>query len=199
MSKTIDYYHFLISPFSYMAISRFNDIVKKHDLTVNYHPMAPMKVFDETGGLPPPKRHPARQRYRMDELKRWTDYLGLPMNLTPAHFPTDQTLAAQMVLAAGGASGSPQAGPLVDAMLTAVWEQEQNIADEATLIALADGVGLSGKELVASAKDDQWATAYAATTDDAIAKGVFGSPTYKLGDEYFWGQDRLDFLDRALS
>jgi len=154
-----------------------NDIVKKHNVTVNYLPMAPMKVFDETGGLPPPKRHPSRQRYRMDELKRWSSHLNLPMNLTPAHFPTDQTLAAQMVLAAGGASGKPEAGRLVDGLLTAVWAEE----------------------LVESAKDEQWSTSYADTTAAAIEKGVFGSPTYQVGEEFYWGQDRLDFLDQALS
>jgi len=199
MSQHIDYYHFLISPFSYMAIGRFNDIVKKHNVTVNYLPMAPMKVFDETGGLPPPKRHPSRQRYRMDELKRWSSHLNLPMNLTPAHFPTDQTLAAQMVLAAGGASGKPEAGRLVDGLLTAVWAEEKNIADEATLIAIADAAGLTGSELVESAKDEQWSTSYADTTAAAIEKGVFGSPTYQVGEEFYWGQDRLDFLDQALS
>ena len=198
MSQVINYYHFLISPFSYLGMKQFDAMVSKHNLTVNYLPIAPMQVFSETGGVPPAKRHPSRQRLRMDELKRWSAHLNVPMNLTPAHFPADQTLGAQMVLAAGGATGNPDAGKLVNALLTAVWAEEKNIADEDTLIACADGVGLSGSALLVSAKDDQWVKAYASTTETAIETGVMGSPTYQLGEDLFWGQDRLDFLERAL-
>ena len=200
MSHTIDYYHFLISPYSYLAIDQFNALAAKRNLVVNYLPIAPMQVFSETGGVPPAQRHPSRQRLRMDELTRWKAHLGMKdMNLTPAHFPTDQSLAAQMVLAAGGASAKPVAGTLSDALLRAVWEEEKDIADESVLTAVADGVGLPGAELLSQAKDDQWAKAYVNTTETAIATGVIGSPTYQDGDELFWGQDRIDFLDRALS
>lgn len=199
MSRTVNYYHFLISPYSYLGINAFNALVSKHNLTVNYLPIAPTQVFSETGGVPPAQRHPSRQRQRMDELKRWSEHLGLKMNLTPKHFPTDQTLGAQMVLAAGGASANPDAGKLVNALITAVWAEEKDIADEAVLIAAADASGLSGADLLATAKSDEWASAYAKTTERAIAEGVFGSPTYQLGDELYWGQDRLDFLDRALA
>ncbi len=199
MSRTVNYYHFLISPFSYMAINRFNALAADKGLTVNYLPVAPAQVFGETGGVPPAKRHISRQRMRMAELTRWSEYLGLTdMNLTPAHFPTDQTLAAQMVLAAGGASAEAAAGRLSDALLTAVWAQEKDIANEDTLVAVADSVGLSGSELIETAKDAKWAEAYTNTTQTAIDTGVFGSPTYQLGDELFWGQDRIDFLERAL-
>ncbi|WP_299875865.1 2-hydroxychromene-2-carboxylate isomerase [uncultured Cocleimonas sp.] len=199
MSKTVNYYHFLISPFSYLAIERFNALAAKHDLTVNYLPISVMDVFSELDVLPPGKRHPSLQKMRMDELKRWSGLLDLPMNFTPAHFPVDQTLAAQMVLAAGGASANPDAGKLSDAILKAVWEQEKNIADEATLIAIADSVGLEGSNLLESARDEQWANAYANTTKEALEAGVVGSPTYQLEDELYWGQDRLDFLERAIS
>ena len=198
MSKTINYYHFLISPFSYLAIERFNTIAAKHDLSVNYLPISVMDVFGELSVLPPGKRHQSLQRMRMDELKRWSSFLGLPMNLTPAHFPADQTLAAQMVYAAGGASANPNAGKLSDALLKAVWEQEKNIADEATLVEIANSVGLVGASLLESARDEQWSTHYANTTKEALENGVVGSPCYALEDELYWGQDRLDFLERAL-
>lgn len=198
MSKQIDYYHFLISPWSYLAIGRFNELKEKHSLNVRYKPINVMQTFDEMGGLPPAKRHPSRQRFRMDELKRWSAFLEVPMNFTPAHFPADQTLAAQMVYAAGGADGNVQAGLLSDAVLTACWAQEKNIADESTLAALADECGLHGSELLVAAKAAAMSDLYASTTAEAHAADVFGSPTYKLGDELFWGQDRIDFLDRAL-
>ena len=200
MSRTVNYYHFLISPYSYIAIDQFNALVKKHNLEVNYLPIAPMQVFAETGGVPPAKRHPSRQRLRMDELTRWKDHLGLKdMNLTPAHFPTDQSLAAQMVLAAGGANAKPEAAKLSDALLRVVWTEEKDIADESVLVAAADSVGLSGADLLSQAKEEQWVSAYAKTTETAIATGVIGSPTYEVGEELYWGQDRIEFLDRALS
>ncbi len=199
MSQTINYYHFLISPFSYLAIDRFNAIASKNNLTVNYLPISVMDVFGELSVLPPGKRHPSLQRMRMDELTRWSSFLGLPMNHTPAHFPVDQTLAAQMVFAAGGADANANAGKLSDALLRAVWEEEKNISDESTLIAIADSAGLAGAELLEKAKDDQWAQMYADTTKNALENGVVGSPSYQVGDELYWGQDRLDFLERALA
>jgi len=198
MSQTINYYHFLISPFSYLAINRFNAIATRHDLTINYLPISVMDVFGELSVLPPGKRHPSLQRMRMDELKRWSSFLGLPMNLTPAHFPVDQTLAAQMIFAAGGANANPDAGKLSDALLKAVWEEEKNISDESTLISIADSVGLAGAELVEKAKEEEWGALYANTTKAALETGVVGSPTYQVGEELFWGQDRLDFLEHVL-
>ncbi|MGK0272494.1 MAG: 2-hydroxychromene-2-carboxylate isomerase [Cocleimonas sp.] len=198
MSKTINYYHFLISPFSYLAIERFNAIATKHDLTVNYLPISVMDVFAELSVLPPGKRHPSLQRMRTDELKRWSSFLELPMNLAPAHFPVDQTLAAQMIFAAGGANGNPDAGKLSDALLKAVWEEEKNISDEATLVAIADSVDLVGSDLLENAKDSQWNEAYTSATKNALEMGVVGSPTYQVEDELYWGQDRLDFLERSL-
>lgn len=198
MSKTIDYYHFLISPWSYLAIKQFNALREKHDVVVNYKPIDVMQTFDNMGGLPPGKRHPSRQRFRMDELKRWSAYLQVPMNFTPAHFPADQSLAARMVYAAQGDKANAQAADFSDAVLTACWAQEKNIADESTLAELADSVGLDGSTLIEAAKEDQWAEAYQSTTQTAHSKDVFGSPTYSVDDELFWGQDRIAFLERYL-
>lgn len=198
MSKTIDYYHFLISPWSYLAIKQFNQVREQHDVVVNYKPIDVMQTFDNMGGLPPAKRHPSRQRFRMDELKRWSAYLNVPMNLTPAHFPTNQALAAQMIFAADGATGNTAAGDLSDAILTACWAEEKNISDEATLVTLADACGLGGKALLEKAKDEVYVQQLQTTTDEAHALDVFGSPTYVVDGELFWGQDRIEFLARHL-
>lgn len=198
MSRTINYYHFLISPWSYLAIKQFNQLRSKHDLAVNYKPIDVMQTFDNMGGLPPAKRHPSRQRFRMDELQRWAKFLDVPMNFTPAHFPVNQSLAAQMVFAAGGATGSTDAADLSDAVLTACWSEEKDISDETTLVAIASSCGLDGGSLLESAKQDKFAKQLQATTDEAHKLDVFGSPTYAVDGELFWGQDRIDFLDRYL-
>ena len=196
MSKTIDYYHFLVSPWSYLAIGRFNTIVGRHGATVNYKPIDVMSTFQDMGGTPLPKRHPARLRHRMQELKRWSAHLGVPMNFQPAHFPADSALASKMVLAAGNLD--LDAGALSDAVLTAVWAEERNIADPDTLVILADRCGLDGAGLLAKAGTDALAEQFTRTTAEAHAADVFGSPSYVVDGEIFWGQDRLEFLDRAL-
>lgn len=194
MSKTVDYYHFLISPWSYLAIGNFNDLKERTGITVNYLPIDVPSTFGNMGGLPPAKRHPSRQRLRMDELKRWSAYLNVPMNLTPAFFPADQTLAACMVYAAT----AEQAAALSDAILTAVWRDEKNIADSETLVSIANECGIDGKALLAAADNDAMRQKLMDVTADAHSKDVFGSPTYVLDGELFWGQDRLDFLERAI-
>ncbi len=197
MSKTIDYYHFLISPWSYLAIDRFNEIVNRHGATVNYKPIAVMPTFDQMGGVPPAKRHPSRQRFRMDELKRWSSHLNIPMNLQPAFFPADCSLASKMVIAA--ASQGSDAGKLSDAVLAAVWRDEQNVADTDVLIGLANNCGLDGDGLIATASTDGLAKEFEEVTNQAHRNDVFGSPTYVVDGENFWGQDRLDFLERFLA
>ncbi len=194
MNKHVDYYHFLISPWSYLAIGRFNELKLQTGISVAYLPIDVGSTFSEMGGVPPAKRHPSRQRLRMDELKRWSDYLGIPMNFTPAFFPADQTLAAAMVYAAD----PDLRAPLSDALLTAVWRDEQNIADEDTLASIATASGADATALLSAASDPSMKETLMSTTKEAHEKQVFGSPTYVYNNEIFWGQDRLDFLERAL-
>jgi 2-hydroxychromene-2-carboxylate isomerase len=194
LNKTVDYYHFLISPWSYLAIDRFNGLKERTGIMVNYLPIDVGTTFANMGGVPPARRHPSRQRLRMDELKRWSAHLNVPMNFTPAFFPADQTLAACMVYAAS----SDQAASLSDAMLKAVWRYEKNIADPDTLVTIANYCGCDGTALLAAADTDAMRKRLMDVTAQAHAKDVFGSPTYCVDGELFWGQDRLDFLERAL-
>ena len=196
MTKTVDYYFFLLSPWSYLGTNKFNQIISKHNLTVNYKPIDVMKTFGSMGGTLPAQRHESRQKLRLDELKRWSDYLEVSINLHPAHWPTDQTLAAKMVLEIGH-NGNP--GVFVDKLLSAVWNEEKNISDRSTLIGIADNCGFDGTAMAVKAETEELQTAYENITNEAHAKSVFGSPTYIYNNELFWGQDRLDFLDRALS
>lgn len=198
MSRRIDYYHFLISPWSYLAVRRFNALRRASEVTVAYKPIDVMTTFSEMGGTPPAKRHPSRQRLRMDELRRWSRHLDVPINLEPAHFPTDQSLAARVVYAAGGADADPLAANLSDAFLSAVWAEERDIADEAVVRAIVDDQGLDGATLLERARSEAMETLYRDTTAEAHGRDVFGSPTWVLEGENFWGQDRLGFLEAAL-
>ncbi len=198
MPQTVQYYFAPNSPWTYLGHLRFWDIARKHGATVEVLPMdLGGKVFPQSGGLPLAKRAPQRQAYRLVELKRFSEYLHAPMNLQPKFFPVNPDDAAKLIIAVELHDGSDAAMHITDAVLRAVWVDERNIADEATLAVL-----LRERELPARRLEDAHSQAvaerYEANTQRAIEAGVFGAPSYVIGGEVFWGQDRLDFLDRCL-
>lgn len=196
MSKSIDYYFSPVSPFAYLGGERLAKIARDVGARVNVRPIDFTKVFPATGGIPLKQRAPARLAYRLAELQRWRDYLDVPLVLEPKHFPTDANPAALMIIAAREQGRDALA--LSQRVLRAVWVDERNIADQETLLALAADVGLNGKTLQERSADPAIAAQYERDTQDAIRRGVFGSPTYVIDDELFWGQDRLDFVERKL-
>lgn len=196
MAKVVDYYLFMISPFAYLGGPRLQEIARRHGAELRVKPIDMATVFPETGGVPMAKRAPARLDYRLAELRRWRDHLGLPLNIKPAHFPVPHETAARMVIAAG--DGGDAAG-LAQAILTATWAEERDVSDAGTLEEIAGATGHDGAALLAAAERQETATAYAAFSREAVSRGVFGSPSYVYGGEVYWGQDRLDFLDRALA
>jgi 2-hydroxychromene-2-carboxylate isomerase len=198
MSGHVDYYFTPISPFVYLGHARFVAIARRHGATIAVKPINLGQVFPVTGGLPLSKRAPQRQAYRLVELKRWSHHLGVPLNPQPAHFPISADLASRWVLAALEQSVDV-ALDLALAQGRAVWADDRNIADAATLAAIATAQGLDAAALAERANAADIAMRYAVLTQEAIDRGVFGAPTYVCGGELFWGQDRLDFLDRALA
>ncbi|MFN4164502.1 MAG: 2-hydroxychromene-2-carboxylate isomerase [Ferrovibrio sp.] len=197
MAKTVDYYVFLASPWAYLGSQRFADIARRHGATVRIIPMAAAEVFPVSGGLPLAKRAPQRQAYRIVELKRWREFLGVPLNLQPSFFPMNEALAARLVIAAREA-GQDAVG-LAHAMMRAVWAEDRNIADPEILEQIVTETGLDPAKLFAAAESDAVQAEYARGTQQAIDANVFGAPSYVIGGEIFWGQDRLDFVDRALA
>lgn len=196
MSKSIDYYFSPISPFAYLGGERLAKIAHNVSANVNVRPIDFTKVFPATGGIPLKQRAPARLTYRLAELLRWRDYLDVPLVLEPKHFPADANPAALIIVTAR--EQGLDALALSQRVLRAVWVDERNIADRDTLVALAADVGLNGKALLERSADPEIAAQYERDTQDAIRRGVFGSPTYVIEDELFWGQDRLDFVERKL-
>lgn len=196
MTRSIDYYFSLQSPWAYIGDAPFHKVASAHGLTVNYKPMPLLDVFSETGGLPLAKRHPARQRYRLVEMQRWRDKRGLAFHLSPAHWPFSPRLADGTVIAA--VEGGHPVAPLLARLYSAIWEDQLDLTNEATLVKLADAVGLPGGQLVERAASAEIGAIYERNRQDAIGIGVFGSPAYVLNGEVFWGQDRIDLLDDAL-
>lgn len=196
MPKKIDYYLSLISPWTFLGHKRIGDLARDNGVELDVHPVNYGVIFPATGGLPLAKRSPQRQAYRMMELKRWRERHGVPLNLNPKYFPAPDKQAALMALAAK-AQGS-NIFDFCGGVLKAVWVDEKDITDEATLISIANQSGFEGLKLFEASKDPAIEKAYMADSEAAIERGTFGAPTYIIDDEIFWGQDRLEFVEAKL-
>lgn len=194
----IDYYFAPHSPWTYLGHLRFWDIARAAKARIAVRPVdLGGKVFPLSGGLPLAKRAPQRQAYRLAELERFSRWLQMPLNLQPRFFPVNSDDAAKLIIAVDLHDGAESAMHIADAVLRGVWAQERNIADESTLAAM-----LRERELPARRLEDSHSQAvhecYERYTQDAIEAGVFGAPSYVIEGEIFWGQDRLDFVERRL-
>src|SRR6202161_4766808 len=196
MPRQVDYYFSIQSPWAYIGHKFFREVTNTYDLKVNHKPVVLVDLFSETGGLPLLKRHPVRQRYRMLELQRWRDKRGLNFHLQPANWPFNARLADGVVIAAIEAGRDPDA--FMQRAFAAVWEDQLNLADPATLVKIADDSGLPGQRLVERSGSEEISAAYEQNRQDALAADVFGSPVYVLDGEVFWGQDRIELLADAL-
>ena len=193
----IDYYFSLNSPWTVMGSERLAKIAEAAGATVNCVPVNLGNVFAETGGLPLPKRSAERQAYRMMELKRWRAFNNIPLVLEPKHFPHDESEGVRLVLAAKKTGGDALA--LSTELLRALWELDQDPADDGVQDEAAQRAGLDASELRAALSLEDAKAEWAQLTEDAISKGVFAAPTYVIDGEIFWGQDRLDFVERKLA
>jgi 2-hydroxychromene-2-carboxylate isomerase len=198
MSKIIDYYFTPVSPWTYLGHERFIAIAAKAGAIIDPKPVDYGRIFPVSGGLPVKQRPPQRQAYRFAELKRWPAFLGVPLNLEPKYFPVNAGTASLMLVAARN-HGADATMRLAGAMLLACWAEEKNLADNETLVALAQSAGFDGHALLDAAGGAAASDSFTALTSEAIDLQVFGAPTYAYKGELFWGQDRLDFLARALA
>ena len=194
----IDYYLGTISPWAYLAGDRLERIAERHGATITYKPLDLLQLFDRTGGVRPANRHPSRMEYRAQELPRWAAHLDMPLNLKPAFWPVNMAPSSYAIIAAQKTGGGDLGG-LVQAILRAVWAEDRDISDDAVLRDILGQHGfdpaLVDKGLFVGAET------YGRNLEQAVEAGVFGSPFYVVQEsgQKFWGQDRLDFLDRHLA
>lgn len=198
MSKTIQYFFAPHSPYVYLGHERLLKLAARYGAMIEPKPFDLGAVFSQSGGLPLAKRAPQRQAYRLQELQRWSQFLGLPMNLQPKFFPVDQGPASLLLAAAREQGGADQALELASAITRAVWVEDRDIADAATLEQLAGDAGFDGAALLAASRTPETQRKYDAFTQEALDAGVFGTPWYVVDGQGFWGQDRLDFVERLL-
>ncbi len=196
--KIVDYYLAPQSPWTYLGHARLVALAQKYGATIRIKPMDLGKIFPISGGLPLPKRAPQRQSYRLAELARFRDHLKLPLNIQPAFFPVAGDSAARVIIAVREADGMEAAVKYGGKVLSAVWADERNIADVDTLKLMLAACGLPTTRFEESLTESIQAL-YDADTQTAIDTQVFGSPTFVIDGELFWGQDRLDFVERKLA
>lgn len=191
----IAYFFSPLSPFTYLAGARLEEIAEKHGATVDYLPFNIMQVFKATGTPALADRHPSRKAYRLQELKRIAAAKDMPINVQPMHFPTNPVPACTAIISAQMAGGG-DVGALARCLMRAVWVDEQDIAEDHVvrrcLKEAGFDEGLADRDMLSAVE------IYEKNTQDALDAGVFGSPTYIVDGHVFWGQDRLDYLDRHL-
>lgn len=193
----VDYYCAATSPFGYLGHKAFCEMVRTAGVPVTLKPIDTARVFSVSGGLPLKQRAPQRQAYRIVEIERWSKHRRLPINPHPKYFPVSNDPGNLWLLAA--AERNVEDGlRLLGAIGRAAWVEERDVSDPATLRALAGDLGLDAARLAERAAAPDTRARYDTQTQEAIDRGIFGVPTYVLGGEMFWGQDRLDFLGRAL-
>ena len=204
----IDCFYSLSSPWAYFAGPKLQDIVRRHGARLTFKPYDFQAVVPQTGGIPLKTRPEARRSYHALELSRWRDYLGMPLNLTPAFYPQGvpedpnwnkypgwMVIAAQHLHSQGQ---GPAAFALSHALLRALWAEERDTSQAEVRVAVANENGYDGEQLLALERADSTQALYQRYSDDAVAQGIFGSPILVINGERFWGQDRLHFVDRAL-
>jgi len=199
----LDCYYSLSSPWAYFTGPRLQDIVRRHRLQLTLKPFDFQSVVPKTGGVPLRTRPEPRRRYHEAELDRWRKYLGMPLVLQPKHYPQQMPAdpnwnkyAGWMVIAAQRLG--LDALPLSHAILRALWAEERDIARADVRQAIAEENGYNGASLLAAETSEPVQQLYRQFSAEAEELGVFGAPTFVIDNELFWGQDRLDFVDRTL-
>ena len=190
----IDYYYTLMSPWAYLGAQRFYDLQKKYNFEIKHYPLDIIRLFSLSGGIPLAKRTEQRKIYRMMELQRWQKKLKLPLNFTPKYFPpSDVEKASCMVLSI---KDSNIQNLLSFNFLKCVWIDEKDIGDVNTLIEICKNLQLNGEKILEESRG--FRDFYNSLAEVAAKNNVFGSPSYVLDNEVFWGQDRLDLLEEKI-
>jgi 2-hydroxychromene-2-carboxylate isomerase len=197
MAETLDYYYWITSDWAYFGNPRMIEIVRRHGLELNYRPIDLAVTYIRTGGLKLQMRSKEQRDYRLVEMRRFREELGMPINLTLTHPPATGHLPSYFIIAAQ--STGHDVYELNHAMMKALWVEERDIEDAATLVDIADNLGLNGSDILQRAMLPAAEATYIRYTNEAIARGVFGAPFYCFRNEPFWGQDRLAMLDATIA
>lgn len=194
MPKTVEFFYDFTSPTAYLAWTRLPAIAQRTGARIIYRPMFLGGVMQTTGNRPPGTL-PQKAKWMAADLQRWAKRFNTPYQPNP-HFPM-MTLMVQRV--ASEWVNRPDFDRYLAAIFNAAWRDQKNIADKAVLAEVLTQAGFSPVEFFAAAENPSNKEKLKATTDEAVERGVFGAPTFFIGEEMHFGQDRLDFVEESLA
>lgn len=194
-TKQVDFYFDVGSPAAYLAWTQLPRLVRAAGARVEYKPFLLGGVFHATGNRSPTEVA-AKGKYMMDDLQRFAARYGVEFNHNP-HFPIN-TLALMR-----GAIGLQMREPgrmraYLDTVFRAIWVEGRNMGDPATVALVLQGAGFDAQQLQALSAEPEVKEQLKKVTQEAVERGVFGAPTFFVGQQLYWGQDRLDFVQEAI-
>ena len=196
MTNTLDYYFATPSPWAYLATPRVVELQKQYDLKINWKPSDLMEIFAIHGVANVKDRPQPVQLNRLTELKRWSKFLGIPLTIQPKFFPVDPTLSHRTIILAQ--KNNINVANLIFSFQKAVWADEKNISDENIVLEICKTNNFNSNSIIEDANSEEIINEYKNNTEEALSNNVWGSPTFIYNNELFWGQDRIDFLERAI-
>jgi 2-hydroxychromene-2-carboxylate isomerase len=196
-AQRLDFYFSFVSLWTYIGFQALEDLLQRQALQVVYKPIDLHAIFKAGGGLPVTQRPPQRQAYRFVEMQRWRDIRGVPLVLKPKHHPSNPEIGHRMLLAA--LAQGQDVRRFVRQALRVLWVDDLNVEDPAVMVAVAQRSGLDGEALLAASASPAVAAEEQRLTREAVERQVFGTPFFFYRDEPFWGQDRLDLLEAAIT
>lgn len=194
MGKTVEFLFDVGSPTTYLAHKRMPGLIERTGATVIHVPVLLGGIFKATGNASP-VMVPAKGVYMGVDMARYAKKYGITLNMNP-HFPIN-TLPMMRMLA--GLVGEDPFPEVVDALFDAMWKGRKQMGDPAVVAEVLTKAGFDAVALLAVAETQEAKDALKANTEAAIARGAFGAPTFFVDDEMFFGQDRLDWVEEALS
>ena len=196
MTNTLDYYFATPSPWAYLATPRVIELKNKYDLKINWKPSDLMEIFAVHGVAAVKDRPQPVQLNRLTELKRWSKFLNIPLTLQPKFFPVDPALSHRTIILAQ--KNNINVENLIFSFQKAVWADEKDISDANTIIEICKSNDFNSSSIIEDANSEEIISEYKKNTEEALSRNVWGSPTFIYNDELFWGQDRIEFLERAI-
>ena len=193
----VEYFMSHGSPWTFLGHNRINNIIKQFNVQLNMYPVNYGEIFPVSGGLPVSKRPLQRQKIRLQELKRWAEFLKINLTPEPKFFPSKSLLPSLLIIAAK-IKKTNKDFELASSIMNALWVKELNIDEENSLKNIMDNLELDSEDLLSFAKSQECESIFKEYTKIAIEKNVFGAPTFIIDDQIYWGQDRLDFIERHL-
>jgi 2-hydroxychromene-2-carboxylate isomerase len=192
----LEFYFDFPSPYSYLASTQLPKLAAAHGVTITYHPFRILELMKQVGNRPTTVESKAKGRYAGADLTRWVRRYGVAFERNPNRGSFDFTLLERLVLVA---NEQGRGGACVHAIFPGVWASTDNLGDKAALAQRLDAAGLPGAAMIEQASGSDYAAKLDGVTAKAAERGVFGAPTIFVGDEMFFGNDRLDFVAEALA